>query len=185
MSKRWGVIDEDELRRWIDEGKTALWVRDEYARKYGVTVSHSTTARWIREIRGSSTRQTAWQVPWHRPENSFAPRQLRRLRWLYRMDSGERLDAEKEREAANLVRLLDPLVDRPLAELVRSRATSLVVDYLPGEDRWVYVPRRLGLDAEWIREPWWNDDGTARSAVELEELGVRPELIVNRLLADG
>lgn len=153
---------------------------DQYAEKYGLVVPYSTVAEWMRKARGTSRRDFAWQIPWQLPEGSFTPRQLRRLRWLYRYDNGGTLSESQRREVAALLRLLEPTVGgREFADLIRSRRTELVLEYVAKSGRWEYVRRRPQIDLGWVREPWWNDLGELRSVTELREMGVRESLLTD------
>lgn len=170
-------VDEAEIRRWAKEGRTIKFVQGQYREKYGQEVPYSTVAGWLRKFRDSKRPRSLWRVPWRKPENVYEPRQLRRLRWLYTMLNGEELSPSKTHEVATLIRLLEPTINAPFEEVVRKRATSLVLEYDADTGKWEYVRRRPGIDREWIKEPWLDDAGNFRLVGELKRRDVRDDLI--------
>lgn len=136
------IQDEQEVIRWIAEGKPYQWMVDEYLRKYNLEVSRSMFANF-RKNRGLPRRITRDDklLPWEiKPEHrySWAPTMLR---FEARRRAGIKPLSEREEHELNAW----------LAGLERDNA---VVHYDPDtEQGWFLVPPRKGIDNDLIREP--------------------------------
>ena len=141
MPARTKVKNLDEVLTWISEGRTYAWICNQYRSKYGIQTSPSMWAA-IRRRQGLPRRvvRSADLIPWvvasqHR--HSHAVTMLR---------------AEARRRAG-----LD-LTPRTASELTswleRLKVDGTVVLYDRATDcGWRYVPRRVGIDRDLIREP--------------------------------
>ena len=135
------IVNEQEVVRWFNEGRSYQWMIEEYRRKYNL---ETTPSMWgnFRRRRGLDRRQArdASLIPWAvLPEHrwDFAVRMLR-------VEARRRTGAEVA--PVELERL-----ERWKARL---ESEGLVVHYdprLPGG--FAYVPRRPDVDTDLIRVP--------------------------------
>lgn len=135
------VQDFAEVKTWIEEGKTYKWMVEEYLRKYNIQTSISMWAG-IRHRHGFERRivRNDDLIPWEIKEEHRYAHPISMLR------------AEARRRAGNeLSRHMESMLDGFLRTLERD---DLVVDYQrDAEQGWHLVPRRVGVDADLIREP--------------------------------
>ena len=135
------IVSEDEVLRWIREGKTYAWMVEEYERKYNIQVTGSAFAniRYRRGVERKIARSEAL-MPWEvRKEH----------RWEY---PAQMLRVEARRREGRVLREVDA---KRLASWKQTLLDNdLVVHYDPDtEEGWFYVPRRKGIDTDLIREP--------------------------------
>lgn len=135
------IVNVDEARRWISEGRPYSWIIETYRDKYGV---ESTPAMWsnFRRRQGLEARHVRDEnlIPWRIEEPHRGAYLLEMLRY------------EARRRAGNQMR---PIEERRLASFRQNLAnTDAVVHYEPESDvGFHYVPRREGIDQDLIREP--------------------------------
>ncbi|ATW61306.1 immunity repressor [Streptomyces phage Dexers] len=136
------IVDEGEVVRWFEEGRTYAWMIEEYRRKYNIETVPSMWGNFRRR-RGLQRRITRNDelIPWQvKPEH----------RWLYPIAM---LRAEARRREKG---------DEALSELERTRLPSwlkmlkdenAVVHYDPDtEEGFFYIPRQEG-DDDLIHKP--------------------------------
>jgi len=135
------IQDEAEVIRWFEEGRTYAWMCQEYERKYNI---HTVPSLWgnFRRRKGLTRRLTRDDdlIPWAVKSEH---------RWAYplvvlRMEARKRAGHE-----------LTPLDEQRLASWKETLAEKdLVVHYDPDTDEgFFYVPRRVGIDNDFIRQP--------------------------------
>ncbi|WP_263729944.1 hypothetical protein [Cellulomonas sp. SG140] len=135
------IVDEGEVIRWFNEGRTYAWMSQEYERKYNIQTVPSMWGNFRR--RKGLTRRIVRDdnlIPWH---------VLEKHRWSYDL-AVLRMEARKRAGAT-----LSPDDERRL-ELWHQRLAEgdLVLHYDPDtEEGFFYVPRRKGVDLDVIREP--------------------------------
>ncbi|WMI33352.1 immunity repressor [Streptomyces phage Provolone] len=136
------IVDEGEVVRWFEEGRTYAWMIEEYRRKYNIETVPSMWGNFRRR-RGLQRRITRNDelIPWQvKPEH----------RWLYPIAM---LRAEARRREKG---------DEALSELEKTRLPSwlkmlkdenAVVHYDPDtEEGFFYIPRQEG-DDDLIHKP--------------------------------
>lgn len=134
-------MDEGEVVRWFEEGRTYAWMQQEYLRKYNI---ETVLSMWgnFRRRKGLDRRivRNDDLIPWFIKEKH---------RWLYPIVM---LRAEaRRREGKEL-----PEEERTRLESWKARlaADNAVVHYEPEtEEGFFYVPRREGVDLDLIRVP--------------------------------
>lgn len=135
------IVNEQEVIRWIEEGKTYNWMVEEYERKYNIQTTPSMFGnfrlrRGLDRRIGRDDNLIPWEVKkehrWHYP--------LAMLRVEARRREGRPL---RESDAQRLASWKQMLAEQ-----------DLVVHYDPEtEEGFFYVPRREGVDTDLIREP--------------------------------
>lgn len=135
------IVDEGEVIRWIEEGRTYAWMSEEYLNKYNIETSPSMWSNFRR--RHGLDRRIARNdelIPWEVQVQH---------RWRYPLAM---LRHEARRRAG-----MDQAADIPekLEAWKRNlEAENVVVHYEPDtEDGFFYVPRRPGIDTDLIRVP--------------------------------
>lgn len=135
------VVNEREVIRWLEEGRTYRWIVEEYRRRYDV---ETTVSMWaaIRRRQGIEPRlvRDPNLVPWYvKPEHRHA--------WPVTMLRGE----ARRRAGKPLTHKMEEMVDAFIRGL---KADNTVVHYDPEtEEGWWYVPPRPGVDTDLIRVP--------------------------------
>lgn len=136
------IVDEGEVIRWFEEGRTYAWMIEEYRRKYNIETVPSMWGNFRRR-RGLQRRITRNDelIPWAvKPEH----------RWLYpiAMLRAEARRREKGEEAlSELEKLRLPSWKKMLEE------EGAVVHYDPDTDEgFFYIPRQEG-DDDLIHKP--------------------------------
>lgn len=135
------IVNHDEVRRWIEEGRTYHWMVEEYLRKYDIETSVSMFGSY-RARHGLARRieRDDDLIPWFVKEEHRYALPILMLRAEARRRQGATLDPQSERK-------LRGFLDQ------RQRKND-VVHYDPDtEEGWQYVPRREGVDLDLIREP--------------------------------
>lgn len=139
MAGRTKIVDETEVRNWIEQGKTYKWMQEEYLRKYDLEVGFTMFSNFRRR-RGLDRRTVRDDelIPWEvKPEHRYA--------WSVHMLRVEaRRRAGKEVTPAELESL-----EGFKRTLERERK---VVSYDP-ESGFSLVSARPGKDLDMIREP--------------------------------
>lgn len=134
------IVDEAEVIRWFEEGKTYQWMIDEYKRKYGIDTVSSMWGNFRRR-RGLDRRITRDDdlIPWFvKPEH----------RWLYPL-AMLRIEARR-RDDKKLPELEETRLKAWKEMLEQEQA---VVHYDPDtEEGFFYVPRQEG-DDDLIHQP--------------------------------
>lgn len=141
MANRTKVQDEQEVLRWLEEGKPYRWMVDEYLDKYNIETSISMWAG-IRRKYGFDRRNVRDDdlIPWEVKEEHRYAHPITMLRGVARQRAGRELS-----------QTMTDLVDGWLRGMERD---GTVLHYDPDtEDGWWYVPRRPGVDEDLIREP--------------------------------
>jgi hypothetical protein len=135
------IQDEAEVIRWFEQGRTDVWMSQEYERQYNIVV---TPSLWVsfRRRKGLARRVVldVDLIPWTVQE---------RHRWAYGMAL---LRLEARTRAGGAISPSD--VRRLESWRTRLAEADLVVHYDPDtEGGFCYVPRRKGVDLDVIREP--------------------------------
>lgn len=135
------IVDEGEVIRWFEEGRTYAWMISEYERKYNIETVPSMWGNFRRR-RGLDRRNARNDelMPWYiEPQH----------RWGY---PARMLRAEARRRVGME---LPPGEEHRLEVWKRHLDEEGVVVHYDGatEQGWFYVPRREGVDADLIRKP--------------------------------
>lgn len=134
------IQNEQEVKRWFEEGRTYAWMVEEYRRKYNIETSISMWGNFRR--RHGFDRRTAWDtdlIPWAIDVKHRYDYPVLMLRKEARRRAGFPMTAEQEHE-----------IDAWLAGM---EANNAVLHYDPDtEQGWFYVPREPG-DTDIIRRP--------------------------------
>ena len=135
------IVDEGEVKRWIEEGRTYAWMTEEYERKYNIETSLSMWSNFRR--RHGLDRRIARDddlIPW-------AVKREHRWRYPVAMLRHEaRLRAGMESA--------EDIPEKVAAWKESLAAENVVVHYDPATDEgFFYVPRREGIDRDLIRVP--------------------------------
>lgn len=139
------IVSEEEVIRWIREGRTYQWMTEEYSRRYHIKITPSAFAN-IRYRRGLDRRITrdGDLIPWKVADQHRHVYPLAMLRVEARRREGRTLRAS---DAERLTGWKAQLAEG-----------DLVVHYEPStEEGFFYVPRRPGVDRDYIREPGADD----------------------------
>lgn len=134
------IVNEQEVIRWFEEGRTYQWMTDEYRRKYNIEMTLSSWGNFRRR-RGLDRRITRDDdlIPWH---------VLPKHRWAYPV---QMLRAEARRRAGHELRDVDAKQLPNFLNFLRDN--RVVVHYDPElEEGFVYVPREA-RDTDIIRRP--------------------------------
>ena len=135
------TANEDEVIRWFAEGRSYLWMCEQYERQYNIRTTMTTWGNYRRRNNISKRIVRCEEIiPWKVQEQH---------RWTYPVVMLRA--AVRERTE----------VDQSFLEQLRLRvwrdqlaADDLVVDYDPASDAgFSYVQRRPGIDLGLIREP--------------------------------
>lgn len=136
------IVDRAEVERWIREGRTYRWMKDEYRKKYNIEISRTAFSN-IRAQQGLPPRQSPSLeriIPWEvKPEHRSRGFDLH-LHTAARLEDGMKvtkvnLSAFESWWAA-------------------MQENDWVVAYDPHtEDGFYPAPRRPGVDLGYIREP--------------------------------
>jgi len=144
------IVNETEVLRWFEEGRTYAWMSRQYLDKYHLEMGASAWANF-RKRRGLDGRIVVdtQLIPWHVKPEHMADYYVRMLRAEARHRAGREVnEADAERLERFRARLLED---------------DLVVHYDPDlEEGFVLVPRRQGIDLDLIREPIQGDPGVRR-----------------------
>ena len=134
------VRDVAEATRWIDQGRSIEWVRQEYERRYNVQTTRELWELFVHtHVEQERTARSAL-VPWD---------VLEQHQWSVHLAM---LRVEEWRRSGHWVS--DGDVTRHAAWRQSLDAAGLVVDYDPGsDDGFVLVPRRADVDEDVIRDP--------------------------------
>lgn len=144
------IVDETEVIRWFEEGRTYRWMTDTYLEKYHVETTPSMWANW-RKRRGLDRRAVRNDelIPWAVEHEHRWAYPLAMLRSEARLREGHVL---RDIEAIRLEGF-----KRGLAQ------DNAVIHYDPDtEEGFFYVPRREGTDTDLIHVP--NRKTTTRPA---------------------
>lgn len=134
------IVNEQEVIRWFEEGRTYKWMTDEYRRKYNTEMVSSAWGNFRRR-RGLARRINRDDdlIPWH---------VLPKHRWSYQL---QMLRAEARRRAG--FELRDEDQRRLPAWLRHLEEEDVVIDYVPElEEGFVFTPREPD-DDDIIRRP--------------------------------
>ena len=135
------IQDEQEVLRWFEEGRSYIWMVEEYERKYNI---ETTITMWgnFRRRRGLPKRVVRDDnlIPWLVKDEH---------RWAYPVAM---LRTEARRRAGGSLTPLEQ--SRVDAWKARLEQDNMVVHYEPdSETGFFYVERREGVDLDLIREP--------------------------------
>jgi hypothetical protein len=128
------IVDEQEVMRWFEEGRTYAWMVDTYRTKYNIETVPSLWGNFRRR-RGLTRRITRNDdlIPWH---------VLPQHRWDYNVVM---LRVEARRRAGSDVRTVD--LDRLESWKRKLRDNGAVVHYDPDTEQGFFlVPRQPGDD---------------------------------------
>jgi hypothetical protein len=135
------IVNENELMRWFDQGKTHQEMADAYLEKYNLEVGRTMFANFARR-RGLDRRQTRDDklIPWEvKMEHRYAHSIL-----MLRIEARRRAGFEIGERQEHAVKMFK----QGLAE------DGAVIHYEPDtEQGWFRVPPRPGIDLDLIREP--------------------------------
>jgi len=144
------IVNETEVLRWFEEGRTYAWMSQQYLDKYNEVMGASAWANF-RKRRGLDERIVVdtQLIPWHVKPEHMADYIVRMLRAEARQRAGREVNAI---DAERLARFKAKL-----------EGSDLVVHYDPDlEEGFVLVPRRPGIDTDMIREPDTTDPTRVR-----------------------
>lgn len=135
------IVDEGEVIRWFEEGRTYAWMAEEYRRRYGITTVPS---MW-----GNFRRRKGLDRRLERNDDLIPWAVERQHRWAYPLMM---LRTEARRRAG--MQVADGMLDRLERWLDRMRADQTVIHYDAATDEgFSYVARRTDLDVDLIRVP--------------------------------
>lgn len=135
------IQSEQEVIKWIEEGKTYFWMVDQYLEKYNIETTPSMFAAFRRR-RGLPRRNVRNDdlIPWLVKEEHRYAFPILNLRREARRRAGWDVPAEHLRELEGW--------------LIHLEQGNLVVHYEPDtEQGWFYVEPRPGIDTDIIRVP--------------------------------
>ncbi|OIJ66033.1 hypothetical protein [Streptomyces mangrovisoli] len=133
MGKR-KIVNESEVIRWFEEGKTYQWMIDEYKRKYDI---ETVSSMWgnFRRRRGLDRRivRDDELIPWFVKEEHRWAYPLAMLRAEARRRAGKELTEADQNRLKNWMKMI--------------QQENAVVHYEPDtEEGFFYVPRQAGDD---------------------------------------
>ncbi|MGW1558301.1 hypothetical protein ACWCQ1_17525 [Streptomyces sp. NPDC002144] len=134
------IVDEEEVKRWFEEGQTYEWMQTQYREKYNIETSVPMWSAYRRR-RGLERRNLRDDqlLPWKIKDEHRHQYPALMLRAEARRRAGKELTERDERRLASWKRMLDE--------------DKLVVHYDgETEDGFFYVPREE-RDKDLIREP--------------------------------
>jgi hypothetical protein len=134
------IVNEQEVIRWFEQGKTYQWMTDEYKRKYGIDVALSMWGNFRRR-RGLDRRivRDDELIPWFVREEHRWAYPVAMLRVEARRRAGKELSEEDESRVDSWKAMLEE--------------EDAVVHYDPDtEDGFFYIPRE-SQDDDLIRRP--------------------------------
>lgn len=135
------IVDEGEVVRWIEEGRTYAWMTEEYMRKYQIETSPSLWSNFRR--RHGLDRRIARNddlIPWEVKSEH---------RWRYPIA----MLRHEARHRAGMDQAAG-IPEKLAVWKANLEKDDLVVHYDPDtEDGFFYVPRRPGIDTDLIRVP--------------------------------
>ncbi|CAI9419714.1 hypothetical protein [Nocardioides sp. T2.26MG-1] len=135
------IVDEDEVLRWFEEGRTYAWMAEEYRRRYDI---ETVPSMW-----GNFRRRKGLDRRLERNDDLIPWAVDKRHRWAYPLMM---LRTEARRRAG--MEVADGMLDRVERWLLRMQADETVVHYDPATGGgFSYVARRADLDADLIRAP--------------------------------
>ncbi|MFC4089368.1 hypothetical protein [Micromonospora sp. GCM10011541] len=135
------IVNEQEVMRWFEEGKTYQWMVAEYKRKYNIDTVPSLWGNFRRR-RGLERRTLRDDelLPWGMKDEH---------RWLF---PAQMLRAEARRRAGKVLR---PEEEKRVDSFIdRLKRDGLVVHYdIDTKEGFFYVPARPGIDTDLIHKP--------------------------------
>lgn len=135
------IVNEQEVVRWFEEGKSYHWMVEEYKRKYNIETVPSMWGNFRRR-RGLERRTLRDDdlLPWKMDDAH---------RWLF---PAQMLRAEARRRAGKTLR---PDEEKRVDNFIkRLKDEGLVVHYdIDTKEGFFYVPARPGVDTDLIRQP--------------------------------
>ncbi|HYF74616.1 MAG TPA: hypothetical protein VD864_17435 [Nocardioides sp.] len=135
------IVDEGEVIRWFEEGRTYAWMAEEYRTKYGISTVPS---MW-----GNFRRRKGLDRRLERNDDLIPWAVEKQHRWAYPLMM---LRTEARRRAG--MEVSGGMLDRLERWLERMTADQTVIHYDPAtEEGFSYVPRRADLDVDLIRVP--------------------------------
>jgi hypothetical protein len=149
------IVDETEVIRWFEQGKTYQWMADEYVRKYNIETQLSMWGNFRRR-HGLARRITRNDelIPWFVREEHRWQYPVVMLRVEARLREGKELTDDDANRLANWKRMLEE--------------ENAVVHYDPDtEQGFFYVPREAA-DTDLIRMP--DRKTTRRRNADLDEV---------------
>jgi hypothetical protein len=135
------IVNETEVIRWFEQGRTYAWMVEEYRRRYGI---ETVPSMW-----GNFRRRKGLDRRLERNDDLIPWAVERQHRWAYPL---QMLRTEARRRSG--MEVSPGMAERLDKWLVRMRAEDTVVAYDPNtDDGFAYVPRRDDLDRDLIRAP--------------------------------
>ena len=135
------IVDEGEVIRWFEEGRTYAWMAEEYRRRYGIATVPS---MW-----GNFRRRKGLDRRLERNDDLIPWAVEKQHRWAYPLMM---LRTEARRRAG--MEVADGMLDRLERWLERMSADQTVIHYdAATEEGFAYVPRRPEVDVDLIRVP--------------------------------
>lgn len=135
------VVNENEILRWFDQGKTHQEMAELYLEKYNIEVGRTMFANFARR-RGLDRRQTRDDklIPWEVKAQHRYAHSILMLRAEARRRAGHKLSERTEHAVDMFIQGL--------------KEDGAVIHYEPDtEQGWFRVPPRQGIDLDLIREP--------------------------------
>lgn len=135
------IVDDDEVRRWFDEGKSYPEMQQLYREKYNIETGQTMWGNYAR--RKKLKRRTVWDpslIPWSVPPQH-------RTRLAYALLTQEARLRAGESITPNFQKRLESWKQKLAAK-------DLVVHYEPEVPPYFHlVPRRKGIDKDLVRVP--------------------------------
>jgi hypothetical protein len=138
------IVNEQEVIRWFEEGKTYQWMVEEYKRKYNIDTKPSMWGNFRRR-RGLDARiiRDAELVPWNtKPEHRWKY-PLAMLRLVAREKAGYSITDDEQSRLASWKEML--------------KEEDAVVHYDPDTEEGFHYVRRQEGDHEYIHQPAQSD----------------------------
>ena len=151
------VVNQQEIVRWFEEGRSLSWMVQEYKRKYHVDVTDSMFGN-IADDLGIEYRLVFADelVPWKvEPEHKMQYRAVR-LRDESRRRAGKLLDEKR--------------IKRSLSWVASLNERGVVIDYDPAQGGFIEVPR-TEEDTDIVRQPTAVDRQRRKRASKRSEAG--------------
>lgn len=142
------VVDRAEAIRMLRSGVTLQGMVDFYAEVYGVSTTQAMWSRFRKNFAsdGPAPAQRQYDlIPWVSRRRTKGSRLREGLTAIARQMSGKEMTDYTSTLARQLMN--------------RLLMGNTVVDYDPINNRFIEVPRRVGIDQGWVKDPFIDDDG--------------------------
>ncbi|WP_160159526.1 hypothetical protein [Actinomyces culturomici] len=182
------IQDMEEARHLlIDQGLTLDEMVTYYRDHYGIETSKSMWSRTYKRLTGTTRQLDPYSIstkycPWEVKANYGGAQYLAALEVL------DRIDKSRDVEGVPRIPLDDELrsaINNVLETIrVDLMISNTVITYDAGANTFTAVPRREGIDTDWIRNPFLDDNGRPTDALTLG-VTVRPEAMLEYIEESG